>query len=205
VLGRWILGTVVGVAVVAAAAYVVLRWAPAVPDSAASSPVAHAVLAQGAGSECLPRRESEAGYMDVCWEAHRYAADDDPEKDYYLLRVYSTFGRGSSSGGPRWAVLKAALEGQPAEGVFEAWPSGEFDGTCEPEPVTVMGLEPGTAETLCGHIAASDSDGWTRSVTWTCQACLLPDGRDWALSLYEWVGVAQGSVPSWQVFADFGD
>jgi len=156
------------------------------------------------GQECLPRIERPTGYMDVCWEAHRAPYDADAAKDYYLLHVYGTFGAGSD-GSPRWALLKGDLVGAPSDGVMEGWPSGEFDGTCEPEPVTIPGLDPGTSETFCGHIAAGESDGWTHAVTWTCRGCLIPDERDWGLSLYQWVGVAQGSVPSWQVFADFGD
>jgi hypothetical protein len=207
---------VVGIAVLVLVAVVVLRWSPSVPAGAASQPVAVAVLTgaigpdageapQGpAGQACLARIENTAGYMDLCWEAHRYPFDADPQQDYYVLRVYGTFGSGTGSG-PRWAILRANMRSGPPSGAISTWPDGEFDATCEPTLVDIDPSEPGIYETLCGHITAEDPDPGTHVVTWTCEGCLLPSQRDRALSLYETVGVAEGTAPpTWEIFADLG-
>ena len=199
-----------------------LRWSPEVPANAAVNPVDETVLrgaiapdiAEGtdiadvprspAGGACIPRIERVAGFMDVCWSAHRYPADSDPDKDYYLLEVVGTIGAGGGTS-PRWAVLKADLVGSPADNVLTSWPEGEIDGDCEPVPVSLSLVDPGTEAVLCGHLVASDAGGWAREVAWTCQGCLIPDDRDRALSLYVEVGVTAGSVPVWQIYADVGD
>jgi hypothetical protein len=198
-----------------------LRWSPEVPTSAADDVVAATVMTgpiapdvdegddivdvprSPMGSECLPRINRPAGYLDVCWSAHRHPADSDPDKDYYLLNVYGTFGPGAD-GSPRWAVLKADLVGSPADDVMTAWPSGEFDGDCRPQPVPLAFVDPETEAVLCGHLASGEGDTWARDVTWTCRGCLLPDSADRALSLYVEVGVTAGTVPVWEIFADVG-
>jgi len=211
-----------GIGIVAiVVAVVVLRWSPAVPADAASSPLTRTALSgpiapdadegtdisliprSPAGHECLPRIERSHGYIDACWDAYRHPADSDPEKDYYLLEVFATFGPGSG-GSPRWAVLRADLDGAPADNVLTTWPDGEFDGTCQSVPVTLELVNPGTEATLCGHIAPAETSAWGRSVSWTCTGCLLHDGRDRALNLYIAVGVPAGTVPSWDIFADVG-
>lgn len=209
--------------VVAAAmlALAALRWSPDVPNGVASSPIAETVMTgeiaadvtegtdindvprSPSGHDCLPRIDRSSGSMDVCWSAHRYAADSDPDKDYYLLVVSSTFGPGAD-GSPRWAAVRADLDGSPAGNVFSAWPEGEFDGPCEPTPVTLSLVDPGTEEVLCGHIESAEVGTWAHAVTWTCEGCLLPDDRERALSLYVAVGVPAGAVPVWQISADVG-
>jgi hypothetical protein len=203
------------------AAVVVLRWSPSVPPNAAASPIARTVLTgpiapdasedadisliprSPSGGECLPRIARSAGYLDACWAAYRHPADSDPDKDYYVLRVQATFGPGPD-GSPRWAILKADLAGAPADGVLIAWPEGEFEATCEPMPVTLELADPGTEATLCGHITAGETGTWVRTVTWTCEGCVLADDRDRALDLYVAVGVPAGTVPTWEIFADVG-
>jgi hypothetical protein len=212
-----------GLAVVAVAVLAVgaLRWSPEVPGEAAQDLLAETVMTGAvaqdveegtdiaavprspAGGECLTRIDRASGYMDVCWRAYRHPADSDPDKDYYLLVVSSTFGSGSE-GSPRWAMLKADLVGSPADHVLSAWPDGEFDGSCEPTPVPLSFVDPGTVEVLCGHIAPTETDTWARAVTWTCRGCLLPDDHDRALSLYVAVGVTAGTVPVWRIFGDVG-
>lgn len=216
-------GVVAGISVVgvALAAIVALRWSPEVPDGAASVALARTELtgsiapdaADGqdpaeiprspAGGECLPRIQDDAGYLDACWQAHRSPADSDPTKDYYLLNVYGTFGPGPG-GSPRWAVLRAELEGSPADGVFEGWPVREIGGTCESVAVTLPLVEAGTEEMLCDPVTGSAVEPWGYRVTWTCRGCLLPDDRDRALNLHVMVGVDAGSVPAWRIFADVG-
>ncbi len=217
---RWIVAAfaAAGLALVMIA---VLRWSPHVPADAASTPLARTLLTgevapdasagadvnQGLaapfGQACLPRISNATGVLDVCWEAHRYPSDADPGKDYYILRVFGTIGPGSS-GTPRWAILKAALEGSPADRVFSTWPDGALDGSCESVPVTLGLALPDMQETICGHITGSAAGQWAHAVTWTCVGCLLPNDRDRSLSLYEAVGVPEGTIPVWQVFADVG-
>lgn len=207
----------VGVAVVV----VVLRWSPPVPADAAAAPVARTAMSgpiardaseesdvsliprSPSGQECLARIERTNGYLDACWAAYRYPADSDPDKDYYLLNVYATFGPGAG-GSPRWAILAADLAGVPADSVLTSWPDGDFDGTCRSTPVSLDLVDPGTEVTMCGHIDAVPTGTWGRSVTWTCEGCLVPDDRDRTLSLYVAVGVAAGTIPTWDIFADVG-
>ena len=214
------LGVMVGAGLLA---FAFLRWTPLVPADAASAPIARTVMTgeiapdvtdetdvtdipiSPFGQECLPRIERPTGYMDLCWEAHRAPYDADAAKDYYLLHVSGTFGAGSD-GSPRWALMKGDLVGAPSDGVMEGWPSGEFDGSCRPEPVSIAAAGPGVQETLCGHIVGTDVGvgTWARAATWTCVGCLLPDDSDRSLSLYVMVGVAAGTVPEGDVYADFG-
>jgi hypothetical protein len=191
----------VGVALVALVlvAYAILRWIPQVPADAAGIPVARAAAI---GQGCLPRISGSAGYMDACWDAYRYP-DADPEKDYYILRMHGTFGP-ASGGSPRWAVLKAVLDGSPAGDVFMTWPDGARDGSCESIPVDVGLYLPDATETVCGHVTGVDAGTWGHEAVWTCVGCLLPDSRDRALSLYEAVGVPEGTTPAWQIYADVG-
>lgn len=209
---------VIGGAVLSVA---VLRWSPDVPTSAAGAPLTETVMTgpiapdvregtdialvprSPAGDACLPRVERSAGFMDVCWRAHRYPADGDPDKDYYLLEVFSTFGSGVD-GSPRWAMLKADLVGSPAGNVFSAWPDGGYDGECQTMAVPLSFVDFGTEAVLCGHVEAHDAGSWARDVTWTCRGCLFPDDRDRSLSLYVEVGVTAGTVPVWEIYADFG-
>lgn len=211
----------IGLIAVLLVVMVALRWSPTVPADAAAAPLATTVLTGAiapdagegsdlsliprspAGHECLPRIERSDGYIDACWDAYRHPADSDPAKDYYLLQVFATFGPGSG-GSPRWAVLRADLEGVPAGNVLTSWPFGEFDAACQSVPVTLEFADPGTEATLCGHIAALETSEWGRAVRWTCEGCLIPDDLDRSLSLYVAVGVTAGTVPSWDIFADVG-
>jgi hypothetical protein len=66
-----------------------------------------------------------------------------------------------------------------------------------------LGLD--TDETLCGRTTATTrNDDWSQQATWTCESCLFPDHPDRALALQQWVAVAAGTVPSWEIFADLG-
>lgn len=195
----------IGGAAAAALAFSVLRWVPDVPARAASDPVLRTSM-QGSlpsDGECLPRIERPSGYLDACWQAIRERAEQDPEKDYYRLSVYGTFGPGTS-GSPRWARLVADLVGTPADNVLMAWPSGDWDGPCEQQPVSIGLVGPEIVETICGHTAAAEPEPWTHVVTWTCRGCLIPDDNDRALTLHVIVGVPKGEVPEWEIGADVG-
>jgi hypothetical protein len=217
---RWIIGVTVLVVIAALAALVLLRWTPQVPADAAAAPLTRAVMtgevapdpSEGtdpsqvaispAGGACLPRIERADGWFDVCWEAHRNMSDADPAKDYYVLRVYGTVGPGES-GSPQWAVLKGDLVGAPADQTMEGWPKGTYDGACGPQVIGTMFLSP-IEETVCGHTIGFDTGIWAHEVDWTCVGCLLPDERNRSLSLYIAVGVPEGTVPEWDVYADVG-
>jgi hypothetical protein len=214
------------VALVAAAVWTADRLNVAVPADAAAAVLARTVMTgpiapdatDGADTETLPRSpvgqqcldqiERAAGPMYLCWEAYRDPADGDPRKDYYRLRVYGSFG-GETGTGVRWAVVKARLIGQLSDDVFESWPEGTYDGACE---ITTVGeaagiADPPTQETLCGRttvIMTRTPGEWSQRVTWTCQGCLLADHDTRGISLYEFVGVPEGTVPAWEIFADLG-
>lgn len=203
--GGWIIGAI-GLGAAAALLAYAFFFRPTVPSDAATTAVARAVGTDGSApaSTCLPRIEDAAGVMDVCWEAHRDTNETDPQKDYYQLRVWSTFG-GDSGSGARWAMLKADLEGTPADRVFTAWPEGDFEGPCRQTEVHLLLLGDPTVADVCGHTTGRDVDSWGHSATWTCESwCLIPSHDDRALSLYVLVGVADGTIPTWDIFAELG-
>ena len=106
--------------------------------------------------------------------------------------------------GVRWAVLAARLDGTPSNQVFESWPDGPFKGPCRQVEVSILPGDPVT-ETLCGRtIGTTDVETWSHRVTWTCVGCLIPDGVTRAITLYEWLAVPAGTVPTWEIFADLG-
>jgi hypothetical protein len=215
----------VAVAVIALAGVVAAQgWVPSVPADAGSTLVGRTVLqgeitpdaTEGVESESLPRSPSgdecldaivrPAGRMDLCWGAYRDPHDADPDKDYYRIRVHGTFGSESGTG-VRWVVVRVRLVGEPRDNVFEGWPSGVFEGPCQQVEVTSMGVGPipPEEEELCGRTeGASGTEEWSHRVTWTCVGCLIPDHGDRAIALQEFVGVAAGTVPTWEIFADLG-
>jgi hypothetical protein len=220
---RWaIVGIVAILAVIAlAGAAVASRWTPSVPADGALPLVARTVLRgpitpdwtedvdpdtlarSPAGSECLESIVRPAGRMDLCWEAYRDPYDADPDKDYYRIRVHGTFG-GDTGTGARWAAVRVRLAGEPLDNVFKTWPHGVFEGPCADVEVS-LGVGPPLPQTLCGRTtAASSTEGWSHRVTWTCEACLIPDQEDRAIALHEFIGVAPGTVPTWEIFADLG-
>jgi hypothetical protein len=201
-----VIGAIGLVAIVALVAIAGPFSRPTVPPDAATNPIAQAIPSSETAfaSECVPRIQNATGAMDVCWEAERYSNDADPAKDYYLLHVWSTFG-GVTGSGARWAVLKANLVGAPADGVFGAWPDGDFDGSCRQIDVTLQLAQGPIPVDVCGHTSGSDTEGWGHRATWTCEGwCLIPGQDDRALNLFVWVGVAEGTIPSWDIYADLG-
>jgi hypothetical protein len=190
-----------------AAALLIDRLPPRIPTTAAATPVARATLGEvpqgGFGVACLDRLTWGSGWADLCWQASREPQEADPEKDYYLLRFYGSFE------GLRWLVVHSDLVGEPGDGVFDGWPTGTFTGPCQDVPVDMMvPLQPIGTETLCGHLTAGPDAGpgssWSQRVTWTCERCLLSDDATRPISLYTEVGVPEGSLPVWDLFADGG-
>ncbi|MDQ2964622.1 MAG: hypothetical protein M3R57_02095 [Chloroflexota bacterium] len=218
----WAIVAVAVVGIALAGGVAATGWAPSVPPDAGSTLVGRTVLqgeitpdaAEGVDSETLPRSPSgdecldaivrPAGRMDLCWGAYRDPHDADPNKDYYRIRVFGTFG-GQSGSGVRWAVVRVRLVGEPMGNVFEGWPSGLFEGPCQQVEVSSLGVGPLPPEELCGRTeGASSTEEWSHRVTWTCVGCLIPDHANRAIALQEFVGVAAGTVPTWEIFADFG-
>ncbi len=212
---------IVIVILVAAGALLVSGWTPTIPADAASAVLARTnlegpvpsdpgddidpetVAMAPVGQACLDRIERSAGWLDLCWEATR-SPDADAAKDYYTLRVYGTLSGGGD--GVRWWTVRADLLGSPADGVFEGWPDGTIDGPCSQ---VVVDLPPGgvgpTEERICGRtVGANDAGPWGHTVSWTCVGCVLADHADHGVVLYEWVGVTAGTIPAWEIGADFG-
>jgi hypothetical protein len=217
---RWAIVAVVGLIALAGAA-AASRWNPSVPDESALPFLARTVL-QGdmtpdategvdaetlprspAGGECLDRIVRPAGWMDLCWNAYRDPNDGDRDKDYYRIRVYGSFA-GEGGGGLRWAAVRVRLVGEPLDNVLKGWPDWVFEGPCQPVEVS-LGVVPTPSEELCGRTeGATNTEDWSHRVTWTCVGCLIPDHAMRAIALHELVGVAPGTVPAWEIFADLG-
>lgn len=211
------------VAAIAVVVAVVARAvAPTIPETVPATIVANAIMTgqiapdasdgldpetiprSPVGQECLAVIERPAGPLSLCWEAIRDPFDADPAQDYYRLRVYGTFG-GETGTGVRWVALRAKLLGEPSNNVFEGWPEGPYEGPCQQVPVDLHTGQTGTSETICGVTAGSrDPVGWSYRVTWHCVDCLFPDHTDRAISLYEFLAVQAGTVPSWEISADLG-
>jgi hypothetical protein len=220
------LGIVLALVVAVAAIAVVLNAIPpSIDSSAASNPITRTVLtgpispdvtegsiptgdvspgdlkpASPAGGECLDRIVRGGGWLDLCWQAGRQGNDADPVRDSYLLQVYGSYER------VRWVVVGSRLLIDPGDNVFDAWPSGTYDGACRQEQVPM--LVPLTAlstEIVCGHTEGRiDFADWSHRVTWRCEGCLLPDATTRGFGLYNIVGVPAGTVPSWDLYAEAG-
>ena len=190
--------------VLAAAGLLFDRLPPAIPVAAGAQPVARATLdevPQGGSAEgCLDRLGWGPGWADLCWQVSREPQEADAEKDYYLLRVFGSFQ------GVRWLRLRSDFDGVPAGQAFDGWPTGRYEGDCNDHPVDLMPfLQDLPAETVCGRTeGVSDHSLWTHQVTWTCERCLMADDWTRAITLYNEVAVAQGSLPAWDLFADGG-
>ena len=209
--------------VVGAGAAVALR-PPSIPAGAASQPVGRAVLEgpvtpdptagpeptgdiepgdveapSPAGFGCVGDITRGSGSAHLCWEASRFLLELDPDKDYYVLKFHGSFV------GLRWLIARARLVGTPGDGAFDGWPASTFEGACREEPVDVGGLTRPMADDVCGRTeGVTDHATWTHSVTWTCEQCLVLDADYRAVSLYTFVGVPEGQVPSWDLFLDAG-
>jgi len=205
-MGRRMTVFLIAVFVLAAGALAFDRLPPAIPASAGSTAIARVTLAAdppGAiAGECLNRLTWRSGWADLCWQASR-VNDGDAEKDYYIIRLYGSFA------GLRWLDVRSDFVGEPGDGVFDGWPTGTFTGPCRDASVDMMiPFQPIGTETLCGRLTAGADAGpgssWSQRVTWTCERCLLPDDATRAVGMYAEVGVAEGALPAWDLFADGG-
>jgi len=190
--------------VLTAGALALDRLPPAIPAGAAAEPIARitpgAVPQGGFAGDCLDRLGWGSGWADLCWQASREPQETDSEKDYYLLRLYGSFG------GLRWLLVRSDFDGVPAGGVFDGWPTGRYEGPCRDVPVHLMPfLQDLSVDSICGRTEGdSDHARWTHQVSWSCERCLLPDDATRAVDLYNEVAVPQGTLPTWDLFAGGG-
>jgi len=149
---------------------------------------------------CLARIASGSGWLDLCWEAYRVGGDADLQKDYYLLRLHG------SHEGLRWLTVRSQLIGTPGDNVYDVWPDGTYAGGCRKEPVSLpVPLFDLAADDVCGRtVARRDFDHWSHQLAWTCDGCMIPGSDTNGVSMYTVVGMAEGMVPSWDVFANAG-
>lgn len=220
-------GRMVGVVVIAAVVGVIGvwgagRWSPTVPADAASIVLATTAmvgevtpdptegtdlesLSRGPmGSACLDPIVRPAGPLLLCWDAHRVVAETDPAKDYYRLGVSGTFG-GETGTGVRWAVVRASLVGEPADRVFEGWPTGVVEGSCQQVEVAFGISTDPVFHTVCGGTSGTTDDtDWSHTVSWVCTGCLVADHADREIALEVFVGMPEGVVPTFEIFADLG-
>ena len=223
--GSWALLAGLAVLILAVGVGLVIAMRPPeIPPSAASQPVSRAELtgpvtpdatdapvptgdvepgdvdpSSPAGAGCLDDLRWGDGWAYLCWAGSRYLAETDPEKDYYVLKFHGSFER------LRWLVIRAQLVHAPGNGVFEGWPESTIAGECRQEPVIVSGLPGPLHDDVCGRTEGStDFSTWTHSVTWTCEQCILPDASTRAITLYNFVGIPEGTRPVWDLFADAG-
>ncbi len=201
-------------------------WRPTVPDIAGSTPVAHVDLGRVAAvrpsdvatldeatvvaADCVAPDQRSAGWLDLCWSVMRQP-DVDPAGDYYRFEVTGRFGAetagpGDSPGsGVRWLVLRNELLTPVVDGVSSAVPDGVIDG-CDPQAVDGSpGLGSRIVAVPCDGHLVGDATLQTHTVTWTCTDCLLgTDPGERTVQMAEDVKVAEGVLPSWNIYADFG-
>jgi hypothetical protein len=105
----------------------------------------------------------------------------------------------------RWLAIRSDLDSVPAGGAFDSWPNTTYAGECQDLTVDLMPISQFGADTVCGRtVGVADHGAWTATVTWTCERCLLPDDSTRGISLYNVVGVPEGTLPSWRLFAEAG-
>ena len=152
-----------------------------------------------AGQACLDRIQRGDIYLDLCWAVSRDPNDADPKKDFYLLRLYGTYG-----GGPASLFVKSDLVGSPGDGVMSVWPTGTIEGPCEQRQVHLGSYGgPMPHGDVCGRtVGELDGATWSHTLTWTCEVCQPRDMADRAFSAFVWVGVPAGTIPAWDLFAE---
>ena len=216
------LGRTVGLAILIAllaGVYVLFVTGPAIPATAAQTPIARTVMTgdvlpdvenlnqpvpSPSGQECLDRITRDSGWVDLCWAAWRYQPETEDQQDTYFLKVYGSY-QSTSALGIRWFVVKSRLVGQLYSGAFDGWPDGTYDGPCDEVPVS-MGIPMTSTQNgpICGHTTSGKGSGWTWESDRTCRPCWPFDSTTRGFELDNVVGVAAGTVPAWDVYVDFG-
>jgi hypothetical protein len=199
-----VFGIFLALVVTVIAASQLAQWTPPIPEGAASANITQATT--DGRQDCLERITNETGWLDLCWALDQ-ESDDDPVKDYYVLRVYGTVdGEGS---GIRWWRIRTNVDpqgAQVADSVFDGWPSGIYEGECREQEVALMGLpnDPGLAR-VCGRTVGEYIGALNYQVTWNCVGCLFGADRSaHEAVLYFTVGVPEREKPIFNIGADFG-
>lgn len=194
------LGFVVLVVVLLVGGVWFLNRPPVIPGGAAGTVLERTTVVDGHGGRCLDRRQLGAGWADVCWAVDQIPDGSDNTQDYFHLRVYGSFE------GLKWLVARADLVGQPNSSAYVVWPRAPIEGGCRQVHVD---LEPNIgvadAEDVCGHTEGDlEPVGWTQTLAWTCEQCLLPDAATKPLAMYSAIAVDAGTTPEWDLFVDGG-
>jgi hypothetical protein len=137
--------------------------------------------------------------------------DGDPDGDYYRFGAWGTFASdatdpGQASGsGIRWIVLAERLLVPVVDGVSEAQPVGVVDGCPDARTGQPEVFHGDSVELPCDGRTVGTAALQAHTVSWTCVGCLLLDRQTRAVGLTETVKVAEGVVPAWNLYADFGN
>jgi hypothetical protein len=150
-----------------------------------------------------------AGRLELCWEGYRDNRERLPGADYYQFRLLATL---HSTTPTSWVAIDILVPGEERTYVGHLWPSGVLDGPCRTTAVEGMNfLTDGdmtndvAEDVACGRTTAATSDGGRRHwVIWTCAACGADEASGRQIAIREIVGSPEGSVPTWEIYAELG-
>ncbi len=161
------------------------------------------------GSGCFDPVVRPAGRLELCWEGYRDNRERLPGADYYQFRLVATL---HSTTPTSWVAIDIIVPGEERTSIRHLWPSGVLDGLCRTTAVEGMNfLTDGdmtndvAEDVACGRTTAATSDGGRRHwVIWTCAACGADEASGRQIAIREIVGSPEGSVPTWEIYAELG-
>jgi hypothetical protein len=163
------------------------------------------------GSGCWDPVIVPAGRLDLCWEGYRDNRETLPGGDYYRFRLLATL---HSTTPTNWVAITIQIENPTGEraSVHTYWPKGVLDGPCrvgEVEGMNVLlnGHKTNDVEqdVTCGRTTSVRLHGWqTHQVIWTCATCGADEPTGRQIAIREVIGVREGTVPTWTVYAQLG-
>jgi hypothetical protein len=161
------------------------------------------------GSGCFDPIVRPAGRLVLCWEGYRDNRERLPGADYYQFRLLATL---HSTTPTSWVAIDIKVPGDERTYVGHLWPSGVLDGPCRTTAVEGMNfLTDGdmtndvAEDVACGRTTAATSDGGRRHwVIWTCAACGADQVSGRPIAIREIVGTREGTVPTWEIYAELG-
>lgn len=103
-------------------------------------------------------------------------------------------------------MVRSELVGEPGERVIDAWPDGIYEGPCRQETVSMLvPMSALTRADVCGRTEGHLEVGArSHRVVWLCEGCLFPGSDMRGLGIYSVVGMPEGMIPNWDVFAEIG-
>lgn len=160
------------------------------------------------GSGCFDPVVRPAGRLELCWDGYRDNRERLPGADYYQFRLLATL---HSTAPTSWVAITIVPVGERAY-VGHLWPSGVLDGPCRTTAVEGMNfLTDGdmtndvAEDVACGRTTAATSDAGQRHwVIWTCAGCGADQVSGRQIAIREIVGTREGTVPTWEVYAELG-